>query len=227
MQMREADHMSTPLADMVEHMLSTGISAETIVGAIRAAEQHAQSLVAGDPVATKRRVYDRERKQKKSTGMEAQKEIPPTPPKEKHPTLLSSSSEFLFEVEDCGLRAPARARRNDRASRLPDDWAPTDGDLAFAATVLPEPQISIERDKFRDHWRARAGPTSVKRDWNATWRNWCRKAVEINGTQNGKSWKHRSNGHGLTAAIDGHIERLERRVAARDGEDSENPRRLV
>jgi hypothetical protein len=28
--------------------------------------------------------------------------------------------------------------------------------------------------KFRDFWRAKTGAAATKRDWDATWRNWCR-----------------------------------------------------
>lgn len=30
-------------------------------------------------------------------------------------------------------------------------------------------------DTFRDHWRAAPGSKGVKADWEATWRNWCRR----------------------------------------------------
>lgn len=55
--------MATPIADMVEKMLSTGIPPETIVLAIRTAEEaaHAAQPIA-DQMAEKRRAWDRERK---------------------------------------------------------------------------------------------------------------------------------------------------------------------
>lgn len=30
-------------------------------------------------------------------------------------------------------------------------------------------------DTFRDYWRAKAGKDALKADWEATWRNWCRR----------------------------------------------------
>lgn len=59
-----------------------------------------------------------------------------------------------------------------RASRLPENW-------------LPEPESEIpvevsdrERPRFADYWRAQPGAKGRKLDWQATWRNWCRKSME-------------------------------------------------
>jgi hypothetical protein len=30
-------------------------------------------------------------------------------------------------------------------------------------------------DTFRDYWRAQPGQKALKADWEATWRNWCRR----------------------------------------------------
>ena len=62
--------------------------------------------------------------------------------------------------------------RAARASRMPEDWAPE-----------PEPDIEPdlaerERPRFADYWRGVPGAKGRKLDWQATWRNWCRKAKE-------------------------------------------------
>ena len=55
--------MATPIADMVEQMLSTGLSADMIVLAVRTAELHAANCLPSiDEAAERRRAYDRERK---------------------------------------------------------------------------------------------------------------------------------------------------------------------
>lgn len=66
-----------------------------------------------------------------------------------------------------------------RGTRLPDDWAP-DSDLATWTldAGLDRATARYELEKFRDHWHAAAGQRGVKRSWDATWRNWVRKAVE-------------------------------------------------
>jgi uncharacterized protein YdaU (DUF1376 family) len=69
-----------------------------------------------------------------------------------------------------------------RGSPLADNWQPSFNDLKDAGEIgLRLYQIDNEIHKFRDYWHARAGPGAVKRDWSATWRNWCRKAIEGKG----------------------------------------------
>ena len=55
-------------------------------------------------------------------------------------------------------------------SRLPDEWQPSEPgyDGATPGTLA----------KFRDYWRAQPGAKGRKADWDATWRNWCRRDAE-------------------------------------------------
>lgn len=74
---------------------------------------------------------------------------------------------------DVKAQAPAKAKRG---SRLPDDFV---ADLSEAARLgLSEADAIREADKFRDYWNSQPGQRGVKLDWQATWRNWCRSAVE-------------------------------------------------
>ncbi len=50
------------------------------------------------------------------------------------------------------------------------DWAVTEG-MANAA-------VRREADRFRDYWIGKPGKDGVKLDWEATWRNWVRKALD-------------------------------------------------
>lgn len=71
---------------------------------------------------------------------------------------------------------PQAARRG---SRLPPDWDPGESGMAFAATQgLTNGRASAELAKFRDFWTAKTGQDATKADWQATWRNWVRRAVE-------------------------------------------------
>jgi hypothetical protein len=80
----------------------------------------------------------------------------------------------------------ARESKARKGSRLAPDWYPSDADLKFAADLgLRLFEVDNEANKFVDYWKARAGPGGVKRDWSATWRNWCRKAHEDKGKGNG------------------------------------------
>lgn len=63
-----------------------------------------------------------------------------------------------------------------RGARLPDGWQPSDADRAFALGLrLDAGRVA---DGFRDYWHAAAGANARKRDWSATWRNWCRREAE-------------------------------------------------
>lgn len=74
---------------------------------------------------------------------------------------------------DVKAQAPAKAKRG---SRLPDDFM---ADISEAVRLgLSEQDAHREADKFRDYWNSQPGHRGVKLDWLATWRNWCRSAVE-------------------------------------------------
>jgi hypothetical protein len=74
-------------------------------------------------------------------------------------------------------RAPT-ADHSSKGKRLPPDWIPTPGNyeqVALDAGLLCE-DIEHELASFGDYWRARPGKDGTKLDWDATWRNWLRKA---------------------------------------------------
>jgi hypothetical protein len=65
-----------------------------------------------------------------------------------------------------------------RKTRLPDDWRPSERNIADArAEGLSELDIRREAAKFRDRQLA-TGETYI--DWDATWRNWCRRVPQFN-----------------------------------------------
>lgn len=62
-----------------------------------------------------------------------------------------------------------------RGMRLPEDWTP---DEIFARRKgLSAWEVENEAEKFRDYWRGLSGQRAAKADWDATWRNWVRKAA--------------------------------------------------
>jgi len=67
------------------------------------------------------------------------------------------------------------------ASRLPDDWQPSDSDIDFAISL--DVDYRREADIFRDYWIAQAGAKGRKANWQSTWRNWIRRASERIATQ--------------------------------------------
>lgn len=66
-----------------------------------------------------------------------------------------------------------------RAARLPEGWVlPEDwGDWAVGEGMATE-QVLREEEKFRDYWLGVGGEKSRKVNWEATWRNWIRRAME-------------------------------------------------
>ena len=67
------------------------------------------------------------------------------------------------------------------ASRLPDDWQPSDSDIDFAISL--DVDYRREADIFRDYWIAQAGAKGRKANWQSTWRNWIRRASERSAVQ--------------------------------------------
>ena len=68
-------------------------------------------------------------------------------------------------------------KRADRATRLPDGWLPApEPDLVSA--VGGHQAAQRELAKFIDYWAAASGAKGRKVDWQATWRNWLRRASE-------------------------------------------------
>lgn len=162
-----------------------------LLGRLDAAEA-ALTAAAIDPVAERRRAYDRERKRARSTGIPAErlggppdKETPPTPPKEINPPI----------TPDGGAR---RARRRTTASRLPADWQPaplTPGTIAHATVSAWEPgRIERELARFRDHYAAAPGERGLAADWQARWRTWIGNAEQWEQHRNDHRTRHRAQG---------------------------------
>ena len=71
-----------------------------------------------------------------------------------------------------------------RGSRITSDWQlpaewQTWAQVNFPAATLP--QITDQAAQFHDYWIAKPGAMACKLDWQATWRNWCRKGLSAAG----------------------------------------------
>lgn len=62
------------------------------------------------------------------------------------------------------------------ATHLPDDFALTPERRAVAEAEKVPADRTFE--SFCDYWRSLSGQKARKRDWDATWRNWCRKQAD-------------------------------------------------
>lgn len=77
-----------------------------------------------------------------------------------------------YKKEDTNVSSKKGSRLKPDFS-LPKTW----GDWAMIEGMTEE-QVRLEADRFRDYWIAKTGKDATKADWLATWRNWCRKALE-------------------------------------------------
>lgn len=74
--------------------------------------------------------------------------------------------------------APQAAPREPKGTRIPDDFEVTPAMRAWFREHCPGVDGPTETAKFRDYWRAQPGAKGRRTDWEATWRNWMRKAAE-------------------------------------------------
>ena len=70
------------------------------------------------------------------------------------------------------------ATNRARGSRLPADWMPPPDVVAQMRSDHPHVDLKAEHEKFVDYWQGKAGRDARKADWDATWRNWIRRAAE-------------------------------------------------
>jgi hypothetical protein len=63
------------------------------------------------------------------------------------------------------------------ATRLPPDFELTPERRAIAEAEKADPEREFA--SFTDHFRAAPGVKGRKNDWDATWRNWCRRAPDF------------------------------------------------
>jgi len=86
---------------------------------------------------------------------------------------------------------PAKPKREQTGSRLPDDWQPDDQLVTWAKSERPDLNIATQAESFRDYWHGQPGQKGRKSDWPATFRNWIRNARRDKSvtpfTQNGGS----------------------------------------
>lgn len=93
----------------------------------------------------------------------------------------SSNSLSLVPSDPPSPTAPGRGRR------LPPDFRATEQMHEWAERETPQVAVIPETERFCDYWRAVPGARGRKLDWEATWRNWMRKASDYARPRNGNS----------------------------------------
>jgi uncharacterized protein YdaU (DUF1376 family) len=73
----------------------------------------------------------------------------------------------------------AKASPKKCGNRILEGWVlPREWGLWAVEQGMDELSVRREADRFGDYWRSCPGQKGVKLDWQATWRNWIRKALE-------------------------------------------------
>ena len=150
------------IATALKHMLAAGMDHEAIVAAV--AEMEATRPA--DPQAERRREKDRERKRLRNSAESAESADPPRSPS------------FSPQTPQNHPHTPPSNNTRTRGSRLAEGWRPQPFVVEAGGLGLGEEDLRGELDKFRDYWRSVPGAKGLKLDWDATWRNWLRKASE-------------------------------------------------
>ena len=93
----------------------------------------------------------------------------------------SLCEEHFAEAAEIGTKPRELAKpKSKRGARLPEGYAPPNDVIQAMMSELGVEYQALGREhrKFCDYWYAQPGQKGVKLDWDATWRNWMRRAGE-------------------------------------------------
>lgn len=127
----------------------------------------------GDERKEYQRQWDREHRGNRPNNSKRTPDKPRQPPTDSDapvPTSTNTSTNTKTEKQ--------KPERSPNGSRLPDDWQPSDVDVAYAEREHPRIDWRREALKFRNYWLAKPGKEARKTDWHKTWCNWLLKADE-------------------------------------------------
>ncbi len=104
-----------------------------------------------------------------------------------------------------------------KGTRISENWKLSQELFTYAlAKGLNDGQITIESEKFKNYWLAASGSNAVKRDWDATWRNWIIRAAERSGSQGGAGNSGNARGGGPMSSMVAGFEQAALEGAERD-----------
>jgi len=85
-------------------------------------------------------------------------------------------------------------KQTPAGTRLPENWEPCVElvEWALNETDLSGLQVRDQTARFKDYWFGKSGKDATKRDWDATWRNWIRRANDDRRNTNEKASKDRT-----------------------------------
>jgi len=108
--------------------------------------------------------------------------VPPSPSRVEETNLPSNlvitvASEEV-QCSEVLLCSPAKPKREAQGTRLDPDWQLPDRWRDWTRASFPHStaeRVVTEAETFRDYWISAPGQKGRKADWEATWRNWCRR----------------------------------------------------
>lgn len=167
---------------------------EAVIAAIEAMER---TLVAvPDPVAERRRAYDRERKRSSRLSggnpVESAESVetngPPSLDKESFP---QTPFKEIKPNPVCETRT--------RGTRIPDGWTPTKAlppNVKALVDQWPPGRLEREQDGFRDYWSSRTRNATMT-DWDKGWHNRIRDQHDkvMRDSRNGSNRNGTRQGH--------------------------------
>ena len=107
------------------------------------------------------------------------------------PGVTTSGPQTLSKTLSKTLKAEEKKKG---PHKLPDDFKPSAESVAVMAEHFPWLDIKLETHKFRDYWNS-TPKASMKKDWDATWRNWMRNASKYHKpAETTKVEKHKFGG---------------------------------
>lgn len=122
---------------------------------------------------------------------------PPVLPSVGHPPGEPTPTADVDLLGEAPKAKPTTKAKTTTATRIPEDWEANEALRRFGLEQLGDAaRLDREIDKFRDFWKAKAGPDARKMDWDATFKNWCRRAAE-------EKPRHGQRNSALPIVIDG------------------------
>lgn len=121
-------------------------------------------------------------------------------PKKTQQVILGSETETQAKANITLTKEPLtnnldkeKIEKKKSATRLPQDWQPSDEDVQFCRTERSDLDPYKTGERFRDYWLGVSGAKGRKLDWPATWRNWVRneKRQMVNGFESQKDRERR------------------------------------
>ena len=120
-----------------------------------------------------------------------------TPSRESRDTLATGEGEKGRRGEGEKGRESG-ASQAKRARALAPDWRPRQETVDTIRSECPRLDLTAEHRKFADYYAATGKPM---KDWDATWRNWMRRATEGGSTRTGRPTRQQETDDLFAAAM--------------------------